>query len=54
MDVQSIIGCYVDDVTAYLPRKMRSDVARELRVLLEEELQDKAEAADGHSEGEKA
>jgi len=45
MDVPSLIECYVGDVTAQLPRKMRRDVADELRSLLGEELQARAEAA---------
>ena len=41
MDVQTLIGLYVSDVTRHLPRKERADVGAELRALLSEELQGK-------------
>lgn len=45
MNADEVIESYVIDVAARLPRKQRNDVAFELRVLLNEELQAKAEAA---------
>jgi hypothetical protein len=45
MNASEVIERYVADVAVQLPRKQRNDVALELRALLEEELQAKAEAA---------
>ena len=45
MNANEVIESYVTDVAARLPRGQRNDVAFELRALLEEQLQDKAEAA---------
>ena len=45
MNANDVIESYVTDVAAQLPRKQRNDVAFELRALLDEELQAKAEAA---------
>lgn len=45
MNANDVIECYVTDVAVQLPRKQRNDVAFELRALLNEGLQDKAEAA---------
>jgi len=45
MNANELIECYVTDVAVQLPRKQRNDVAFELRALLNEELQGKAEAA---------
>lgn len=45
MTAGDVIESYVTDVAAQLPRKQRNDVAFELRALLNEELQGKAEAA---------
>jgi len=42
---EAIIDTYVTDVVRRLPRKQRADVAFELRSLLAEELQDRAESA---------
>lgn len=44
MTADEVIESYVTDVAAQLPRKQRNDVAFELRALLNEELQGKAEA----------
>jgi hypothetical protein len=44
MTVQDVIESYVTDVAVQLPRKQRNDVAFELRALLNEGLQDRAEA----------
>jgi hypothetical protein len=44
MTAGDVIESYVTEVAAQLPRKQRNDVAFELRVLLNEELQGKAEA----------
>lgn len=44
MTASDVIESYVTEVAAQLPRKQRNDVAFELRVLLNEELQGKAEA----------
>jgi len=44
MNANDVIESYVTDVAVRLPRKQRNDVAFELRALLNEELQDKAEA----------
>lgn len=43
MTAQDVIESYVADVAVLLPRKQRNDVAYELRALLTEQLQDKAE-----------
>lgn len=45
MNANDVIESYVTDVAVRLPRKQRNDVAFELRALLNEGLQDKAEAA---------
>lgn len=45
MNANDVIECYVTDVAVQLPRKQRNDVAFELRALLNEGLQDRAEAA---------
>jgi len=45
MNANDVIESYVTDVAVQLPRKQRNDVAFELRALLNEGLQDKAEAA---------
>ena len=45
MNANDVIEAYVTDVAVQLPRKQRNDVAFELRALLNEELQAKAEAA---------
>ena len=45
MNANEVIESYVTDVAARLPRGQRNDVAFELRALLDEQLQDKAEAA---------
>lgn len=45
MNANDLIESYVTDVAVQLPRKQRNDVAFELRALLNEELQAKAEAA---------
>lgn len=45
MNANDVIEAYVSDVAAQLPRKDRNDVAFELRALLNEELQAKADAA---------
>jgi hypothetical protein len=42
MDVDTLIDAYVQDVAQLLPRKLRSDVALELRGLVREELQSRA------------
>jgi len=47
MNANDVIESYVTDVAVQLPRKQRNDVAFELRTLINEGLQDKAEAA-GH------
>lgn len=46
MDAQAILDSYVHDVSRELPPRKRDDVAFELRSLLREELQGKADAAD--------
>ena len=48
MNANDLIESYVIDVAVQLPRKQRNDVAFELRALLNEGLQDKAEAAGRH------
>ena len=45
MNANEVIEAYVTDVAERLPRKQRNDVAFELRALLTEELQDKAQGA---------
>jgi hypothetical protein len=45
MNAKDVIDSYVTDVAVQLPRRQRNDVAFELRALIEEGLQDKAEAA---------
>ena len=45
MNANDLIDSYVADVARLLPRKQRDDVAFELRALLVEELDAKAEAA---------
>jgi hypothetical protein len=45
MNAHDVIEGYVTEVALQLPRRQRNDVAFELRALLQEELQDKAEAA---------
>ncbi len=45
MNANDLIECYVADVAARLPRKQRNDVAFELRALLHEELQSRADSA---------
>lgn len=45
MNANDVIESYVTDVAVQLPRKQRNDVAFELHALIEEGLQDKAEAA---------
>lgn len=44
MNANEVIESYVTDVALRLPRKQRNDVAFELRALIDEGLQDKAEA----------
>ena len=45
MNANDVIESYVTDVAVQLPRKQRNDVAFELRALINEELQDRGEAA---------
>jgi hypothetical protein len=45
MKPNEVIEAYVSDVAGQLPRKQRNDVAFELRALLNEELQEKAQTA---------
>lgn len=45
MDASEVIEAYIADVAAELPRRQRNDVAFELRALLSEELDARAEAA---------
>ena len=45
MNANDVIESYVADVAVQLPRRQRNDVAFELRALIDEGLQDKAEAA---------
>lgn len=45
METGEMLDAYVRDVAACLPRRMRSDVAMELRALLDEELAARAEGA---------
>lgn len=51
MNANEVIEAYVNDVAVQLPRKQRNDVAFELRALLNEELQAKADAG-GHAADE--
>lgn len=51
MNANEVIESYVTDVAARLPRKQRNDVAFELRLLLKEELQAKADAAGRDADG---
>jgi hypothetical protein len=44
MNANDVIESYVTDVAVQLPRKQRNDVAFELRALIDEGLQDKADA----------
>jgi hypothetical protein len=44
MNANDVIDCYVIDVALQLPRKQRNDVAFEMRALIHEGLQDRAEA----------
>ena len=45
MNANDVIESYVADVAVQLPRRQRNDVAFELRALIDEGLQDKAEAS---------
>lgn len=54
MTATEIIESYVTDVALQLPRKQRNDVAFELRALINEGLQDKAEDAGRAIDGEMA
>lgn len=45
MNADDVLDAYISDVALRLPRKQRNDVAFELRALLREELQARAEAA---------
>ncbi len=45
MTAKDVFESCVNDVALQLPRKQRNDVAFELRALLDEGLQDKAETA---------
>lgn len=54
MNANDVIECWVNDVAMQLPRKQRNDVAFELRALLNEELQDKAEAAGRNADADMA
>jgi hypothetical protein len=44
MDVEALIDAYVQDVAQLLPRRMRTDVALELRGLVRQELESRAAA----------
>lgn len=44
MNANDVIAAYVNDVAVRLPRRQRNDVAFELRALLHEQLQDRADA----------
>jgi hypothetical protein len=44
MNANDVIDCYVTDVALQLPRRQRNDVAFELRALIREGLQDRADA----------
>lgn len=50
MNANDVIEAYVRDVAVRLPRRQRNDVAFELRALLREALQDKADAAGGEAD----
>ncbi len=54
MNAHEVIDAYVTDVAVQLPRRQRNDVAFELRALLTEELQGKAEATGRHADAEMA
>ena len=54
MNTDDVIESYVNDVAVRLPRKQRNDVAFELRALLNEELQAKAEATGRVADSEMA
>lgn len=45
MNAHDVIESYVTDIALRLPRRQRNDVAFELRALLQEQLQDKADAS---------
>ena len=45
MNANDVIESYVADVAVHLPRRQRNDVAFELRTLIDEGLQDRADAA---------
>src|SRR5688572_2267707 len=45
MNANEVIESYVADVAVQLPRRQRNDVAFELRALIDEGLQDQAEAS---------
>ena len=45
MKVETIIQSYVDDVARFLPRRIRNDVGLELRSLLTDQLNDRADDA---------
>lgn len=45
MNANDVIEAYVTEVAVQLPRRLRNDVAYELRALLDEELQGRSEAA---------
>ncbi len=52
MNANDLVESYVTEVAVELPRKLRNDVAFELRTLLKEELQAKADTT-GHACGER-
>jgi hypothetical protein len=54
MNPNALIETYVGDVVRHLPRRQRADVAYELRSLLGEELQGRADAAGRDADGEMA
>lgn len=54
MNVNDVIESYVTDVALQLPRKQRNDVAFELRALINEGLQDKAEHSGRAADAEMA
>lgn len=54
MNANDVIESWVEDVARRLPRRQRGDVAFELRALLTEELQDKADAAGRPADAEMA
>lgn len=54
MNANEVIEAYVTDVAAQLPRGQRNDVAFELRALLAEELQARADAAGRDADAEMA